>query len=711
MKRAAILIGVERSGGLPTLKDAINGAHQMQEWAISQGIDTVLITDENQPVELGHIKKAVRKIVKAGNVDQLLIYFAGHGVNIRYGEYWLLSDAPSDTQAAVNLSGSVVLARYAGIPHVIFVSDACRTAADGIQAQFVTGGEIFPNNGADDLEKPVDQFFACTLGRPAHEVKDPITTSNEYFALYTNELVNALNGDYSKLVEWTPQGNGLIRPRPLKRYIIKAVSNRILDLRLQTKLIQVPDARITSDNKAWLAKLKRTPVARREIPAAVAPAAAGAEILVRNPDTGQTERIPSNYRFAKRWTKEMLVSEGLLDKVYKNSEMDEGTRERTKEALYKLRDLEKIQASGFPEKNYRGNSVLYPREPKESLTGVARYLQKDLPSLPRLTGVARYLKKVQPFQPRKVISETTANLAKNLLRSALYDSPSEWHDDLAKASLSRSSSGPEFVKSVAESIQPFGPMHHETECGFKIRGKQIVGAYARHAKTELLTFEQPGEAVRIDSLKKPGASVVLEFKGGAGVVLPAIPGFLGALTMEEDELVDVSYEPSENTWMWDIYKDQAEKIRTLRGIASASTRNGVFRLEGDDAMEVARRMQYAKGIDPTLGIYAAYAYHEMQRRDLIEEMSDFMRDGIGAPLFDIALLSHMLDNRSLKPGTNAFGFMPLLAQGWALLPSFRVRLPNCLSEIQKTLLPSVWSLFNAEGVDKIIQAIEKGEVI
>ncbi len=87
-----------------------------------------------------------------------------------------------------------------------------------------------------------------------------------------------------------------------------------------------------------------------------------------------------------------------------------------------------------------------------------------------------------------------------------------------------------------------------------------------------------------------------------------------------------------------------------------------------------------------------------------------MRDGIGAPLFDIALLSRRIDNHSVVPGTDTFGFMPLLAQGWALLPAFRVTLPDSLSEIQQTLLPSVWSLFNAEGINQIRQAIEKGEV-
>jgi hypothetical protein len=45
-------------------------------------------------------------------------------------EFWLLSDVPTDTDAAVNVDGSVRLARYCGIPDALFVSDCCCSPAD-----------------------------------------------------------------------------------------------------------------------------------------------------------------------------------------------------------------------------------------------------------------------------------------------------------------------------------------------------------------------------------------------------------------------------------------------------------------------------------------------------------------------------------------------------------------------------------------------------
>ena len=64
-------------------------------------------------------------------------------------------------------------------------------------------------------------------------------------------------------------------------------------------------------------------------------------IHLRNPSTGEVSPIPSNYRFAKKWIKEALVSEGLLTKVYKNSELNEALNLKTKEAIEKFKHLEK----------------------------------------------------------------------------------------------------------------------------------------------------------------------------------------------------------------------------------------------------------------------------------------------------------------------------------------------------------------------------------
>lgn len=64
---------------------------------------------------------------------------------------------------------------------------------------------------------------------------------------------------------------------------------------------------------------------------------------VRNPDSGEVTKIASSYRMTKRWIKEALVTEGLLDKVYKVSEIDDAATKKINTALNKLQTLDKYQ--------------------------------------------------------------------------------------------------------------------------------------------------------------------------------------------------------------------------------------------------------------------------------------------------------------------------------------------------------------------------------
>ena len=153
MVRAGVFIGVDKTGQLQKLNDAASGAKSMYEWALSQGMPegthAKLITDAGgQKVHPDLIYDAIKAIIDGPGVDQLILYFAGHGVNLNRNELWLLTDAPVKTSAAVNVSGSVDLAQYCGIPHVVIVSDACRVAPAGIQAQNVRGVDVFPNDAA-----------------------------------------------------------------------------------------------------------------------------------------------------------------------------------------------------------------------------------------------------------------------------------------------------------------------------------------------------------------------------------------------------------------------------------------------------------------------------------------------------------------------------------------------------------------------------------
>lgn len=57
---------------------------------------------------------------------------------------------------------------------------------------------------------------------------------------------------------------------------------------------------------------------------------------IRNPKTGEIATPHGNYQFTKRWIKEALVAEGLVDKIYKSNELSSETEAKIKQALIKL---------------------------------------------------------------------------------------------------------------------------------------------------------------------------------------------------------------------------------------------------------------------------------------------------------------------------------------------------------------------------------------
>lgn len=597
MKRAGIFIGVDKSGGLPKLADAAAGARRIaSEWANAQGLDPlVVITDDVAPVTAYAITQEVCRLVTPGDLDQLVIYFAGHGVNLCLNEYWLLTGAPVMTQEAVNVTGSVELARYCGVPHVIFISDSCRSAAEGIQAQFVTGSVIFPNQGAMGKEMSVDQFFACTLGRPALEVRDPKDSARAFKALYTSAFIAAASGQVSRIRETCKDGDkeaDFIRPWPLKRELSSLVADRIRESGLRAAVNQTPDARITSPPEAWVSKLE--------------------------PETPHGSS-----------------SSGLL---LSTSSIDFSLPGDTKAAG---------RVPGLP-------------EPMDDL--VRSILQGDA----------------------------------GALKSALTRGPRPTSDRL------------DHLRASAERYRlPFGPTHHETRCGFKIRGTRFADVVTPGFYAQIVNPDARDD-IRVDVGSISARSALLIFEDGQAALLPALPGFLCGLTFEDGELVEVAYEPSEHTARWDSFIARSEQVRLLRAAAAAATGNGVFYLEGEDGFRVARNLQMMKDLDPALSIYSTYAYNELRRVDLIREMGRFQIQDLQGRFFDLAMLARDMDGKVAGQDAGVISSVPLLAQGWAYLSAFKISLPDGLQGIEDHLTPSVWTLFHPSGVAKLRAAITSG---
>lgn len=436
----------------------------MEEWAHAQGIEPVtVITDEDHSsVKLSAIKESIEELIALQSVEQLIVFFAGHGINVNRTERWLLSGAPDDPQEAVNVDGSAEFARYGAIPHVVMISDACRTAAHNLQMHGVNGGEIFPNKQVVKLEIPVDKFFACTLGNPAHEIGD----GKAYKAIYTRALLTALQDGSSGAAD----GQGYVRPRPLKKYLRHEVPRRLRARRMHTKVIQEPDARIESDEQAWISQVSTS----------------GPSIGIPIPSLGT----------------------GF------------GTQVELPVPLARLVNLLRRLGTGFPPRPFTHQEI-----PSDVLG-----LMLD----PILTG------RIDEFD--------------EFVRDA-QDSDEPRIVDIAT--------------SIATTASPFGETRFETKCGFKVRGARVLSVVGGRMLAEQLA----DDLVRIrPTAERRSGNVLLVLDRGQGIALPAILGFLTAVTVEHGEVIDVTYEPSENTDRWLRFNERAGEIRALRAIAAANAR-------------------------------------------------------------------------------------------------------------------------------------------
>ena len=64
---------------------------------------------------------------------------------------------------------------------------------------------------------------------------------------------------------------------------------------------------------------------------------------MRNPETNEQVKMANSYRMSKRWVKEALVAEGLLDKIYKATEIDDGKKIEINLAFEQLLQLGKYK--------------------------------------------------------------------------------------------------------------------------------------------------------------------------------------------------------------------------------------------------------------------------------------------------------------------------------------------------------------------------------
>jgi hypothetical protein len=247
------------------------------------------------------------------------------------------------------------------------------------------------------------------------------------------------------------------------------------------------------------------------------------------------------------------------------------------------------------------------------------------------------------------------------------------------------------------------------DTGFVVKGAKVAKAVAAGAETSIEPTPA-GEIVKLRGEVEGGRTLALLFADGSGVLLAILPGYVCTVVADERGVSSVSYLPARGRFPGDA--QQLERVRQLQIAAASAASFGVFRVETDEeAYKLADRIRVGKSIDPTLGLYAAYAFDQASRgklkgvngQGLVQSVAEFMREDIGFLLFDVAMLAFgarmfsVADNRFAPP-------CPMLTQGWAYLDALNIEIAEPLRRASAYLQRSLWTTFAPRGMDIVLSA-------
>jgi hypothetical protein len=131
-----------------------------------------------------------------------------------------------------------------------------------------------------------------------------------------------------------------------------------------------------------------------------------------------------------------------------------------------------------------------------------------------------------------------------------------------------------------------------------------------------------------------------------------------------------------------------------------ASRNGRFEVDVERAEQFADRIRQGKRIDPTLGLYAAYAYAQAGAFEDVYSVFTYMRMDPEVPiLFDVVMLALRYTPMALAEArANVAPFAPMLSQGWMLLARGDAMFRDLHGLLRPYLVPSLFTTFTSEGV-------------
>ncbi|MGE3966029.1 MAG: caspase family protein [Planctomycetota bacterium] len=689
-RQVAVVIGIERSGNLVPLPGARRGAQQFSEWARAAGFEVVELVDQGRSVTAADVWAAVSTAVNAGDVTRLFIFFAGHGVSKGLDtDFWLLSPGPDNPNEAVNVASSLRHARRSGVKHVAVFADACRTAA-GKPQQGVDGYVIFPNQQrADRIE--LDEFYAAQSGQAAQEVV-PDDAIERSFGVFTECLLAALTGadrEAAELVQVEGQPTLAVTAKSLASHIQDAVEAKLEAI--PGAAVQMPDPRPGSYPPNVLARLREGhPTANLTIELTFE----GAPPRVGRAALTLFVFDPVSNDFVRRATAaarlEVALAVGSLCRI-----QIEVAGYRPPEDASEIFQLRADQQRSIRMRVDRLGFMADPRPPTPSTTHTRVLDERD----------HEHERAPQAGVYRVVTRDLLSGRSVVTLQQLGRDETPEPVRGLAR--------DPRAEAAVDTLVANEGRDHFETTTGLTVRGAPVVAAHVSGGHAGIFV-ENGAHHIRghrpgtdYDQLGRPrAASAVLDLGDGRYAAVAMFGGFLGTVVVQGAGVTHVSYVPAPGS-RFDLPEARAESARRALARAGVAARSGRFQLATSAAADLASTLRNYKHFNPTLGVYAAYAYDIAQRSDQIVDMIGYYRDWQQPVPYDLVLLSG-LDRQQV--GQIVVPAYPLLTQGWAYLDDFPGELHPAVRRARSSLAPSLWATPTGAGGAALADAIDRGEL-
>jgi hypothetical protein len=255
--------------------------------------------------------------------------------------------------------------------------------------------------------------------------------------------------------------------------------------------------------------------------------------------------------------------------------------------------------------------------------------------------------------------------------------------------------------------------------GFTVSGQRVTSVTARPGIAAKVM--QPSEAiaasvVEVDLGPFPSASIALRFADGSGTILAALRFYVGNVVAGDTGVSNVSYVPSKGSPLRSAYEAEAGRVDALRASVATAAQFGVFRFEGNKqeraraAAAMGDRIRVLKGIDPTLGLYAAYAYDDANLKDKVKSVRGYMRSDLQVDLCDVGMLSGELSSRAVQDWKAVAPFCPMLSQGWGLIRVKNLQLPDRIAVLRDHLRVSLWNSLSPDGMKIAEEALRSGLV-